>query len=172
MSAQIPVRYRFMKSPYSSPLCKILPVVFVMFISFAIMPLKGGAGEYFYGIINERGPLPYFILYVFFMNAVAFVIALFRKILPVNFKKEFLVYSFFPLGFGIIGAILGLGSVLAGIASLFYVKGLQEVKGAITEMTVGMGVGCDTLLLGVVYSMICFSCYTFIIGWDKLEETL
>ncbi|MBU0678954.1 MAG: MotA/TolQ/ExbB proton channel family protein [Verrucomicrobia bacterium] len=44
-------------------------VVGTLLVAFAVVPLKGGKLKYIYGVINERGPVQYFELFMAFMVA-------------------------------------------------------------------------------------------------------
>lgn len=45
----------------------IVGVVGTIIVSFAVFPLKGTKADYFYGVINERGPVQFLELFMFFM---------------------------------------------------------------------------------------------------------
>lgn len=198
-------------------------------LALVVFPLKGGKMDYFYGVINERGPVQYAELFMSFM--IVALVAMKTRIMsrqlrviaqrPVphdvdlNSDEEIqslrenilknpsfswsillvrvdrilalwlsskdvsrvsdwasseserdmmaaestyslakvLIWAIPIMGF--IGTVLGLGSAISGFSSFLAGSAeLSEIKGAITEVTVGLGVAFDTTLLALVLSVL------------------
>lgn len=206
----------------------IVGLIGTLGMGFGVLPLKGSKLDYFYAVINERGPVQYFELFMFFM-IVALVVMKARVLgrqsrivaekpiprdIDLNSDEEIqslrenirnnrsfhwsilltrvermlalwlsskdvsrvsdwasgeserdqmaaestyslakvLVWAIPIMGF--IGTVLGLGSAIAGFSSFLAGSAeLSEIKGAITEVTVGLGVAFDTTLLALVLSV-------------------
>lgn len=159
------------KSPYRSLWVYLLPLPLTILAAFAVTPLKEGKMDYFYSIINERGPVIYMILYVLFSNAMAMIVARNRSFLPKYFYQQFVVFSWFPVGFGVLGTMLGFGSVVAGFSQFMaQTNSMDHLNSALIECFVGFGVAFDPLLLGTLCTIISFSFYAAILRANKPSE--
>mgnify|MGYP003592300656 CR=1 FL=1 len=105
--------------------------------------------EWFYGLLHQRGPIQYLIVYFTIRNLSAAIIAKTRKELPGYFFRQFFAYSFFPLLLGLVGTVTGLGRTIVGFVDLLNSGNVDSSREALTMIIRGAGVSLDTLYLGL-----------------------
>ena len=105
--------------------------------------------EWFYGLLHQRGPVQYLIVYITIRNLLAAIIAKTYKELPKYFFRQFFAYSFFPLLLGLVGTVTGLGQTIVGFVNLLNSGDIHSTKDAFAMIIRGAGVSLDTLYLGL-----------------------
>lgn len=158
--------------PFRSPLTSIPPLILTVLVSILVSLQKAGPTKHLNELINNRGPIPYMLIFCAFA-AVIPIVLLNWKPRPVSglWKATMLGLILMPTLLGLTGTLQGLGYAWLDHSRVLQ-AGLSEADAvaAQSRLFAGQAAALDVLFLGLIYTIMLL--FPFASLLQKLNRTV